>query len=196
MIFTFKITRIHSNLWCYGQLTVFSPAGQWRRFTTSRDLDWSSLPPPRCARIENNKCVLWRPIKLCDRETHIHILPTFWGLSPNFTTWYISSFWVDWDRIFPRTRKKSSGEIYVLGVKMFLYTRVLGASVKPTHTNIHTHIQTHTRTVLMLYPLRNKRSVVLLVVCKLIVDMQLLLIKNNLCVMNVRYLSKSPLNLD
>lgn len=99
----------------------------------------SSLPPPRCARIENNKCVLWRLIKLCDRETHIHILPTFWGLSPNFTTWYISTFWVDWDRIFPRTRKKSSGKIYVLGVKVFLYTRVLGASVKPTHTHTHTH---------------------------------------------------------
>lgn len=138
MIFTFKITRIHSNLWCHGQLTVFSPAGQWRHFPLQfYDLQrsWSSsLPPPRCARIENNKCVLWRLIKLCDRETHIHILPTFWGLSPNFTTWYISTFWVDWDRIFPRTRKKSSGEIYVLGVKVFLYTRVLGASVKPTQT--------------------------------------------------------------
>lgn len=38
MIFTFKITRIHSNLWCYGQLTVFSPAGQWRRFWRKKKL--------------------------------------------------------------------------------------------------------------------------------------------------------------
>lgn len=95
-----------------------------------RDFDWLLFLLLRCVCIENNKCVLWCLIKLCDWEMYIYILLIFWGFLLNFIIWYILLFWVDWDRIFLRIWKKFLGEIYVFGVKVFLYICVFGVLVK------------------------------------------------------------------